>query len=467
VAVGDARGLIGSTTALLAWAVLAFGAVYTWAWIPLLIGAATIGVAGLRFSAATLNHRLAAALAATVGAVALQLVPLPGPILDSFSPAASRFLAQYDLAQALSSARVFDASAIPPHPLSIDPAATRVGALFFLSFSLLFLGLSAALTARHARALADSVLVVSLAIALVGIVQERFGGGRLYGFWQPLAVTEPFGPFVNRNHFGGWMLMAIPLCLGRLCDRVARAPGISGAGWRRWLIGYAAPPSAWIVIGAAALGVMALSLVMTTSRSAMLSLVAALALSAVLITRRQRGWQRGMTAALLIALPGVAAAWTGIEVVLDRFTASSSADLLERATAWQDAAAIIRDFAAAGTGVNTYGTATILHAHPSLTMHYTAAHSDYLQLAAEGGLLVGLPAVVAAVLFAGLLRTRLREAADTYWLRMGAVSALAGIALQELVEFSLQIPANTTLFAVVAAIAVQPTTASHRPAIDR
>ena len=43
---------------------------------------------------------------------------------------------------------------------------------------------------------------------------------------------------------------------------------------------------------------------------------------------------------------------------------------------------------------------------------------------------------------------------EHYWLRVGAVTALLAIALQSLVEFSLQMPGNAALFAVVAAIAV-------------
>jgi hypothetical protein len=42
----------------------------------------------------------------------------------------------------------------------------------------------------------------------------------------------------------------------------------------------------------------------------------------------------------------------------------------------------------------------------------------------------------------------------TYWLRVGAVTGLTAIALQETVDFSLQIPGNAALFAVVCAIAL-------------
>jgi hypothetical protein len=41
------------------------------------------------------------------------------------------------------------------------------------------------------------------------------------------------------------------------------------------------------------------------------------------------------------------------------------------------------------------------------------------------------------------------------WARIGAVTSLIAIALQSLMEFSLQMPGNAALFAVVAAIAIR------------
>jgi hypothetical protein len=56
----------------------------------------------------------------------------------------------------------------------------------------------------------------------------------------------------------------------------------------------------------------------------------------------------------------------------------------------------------------------------------------------------------------GLWR-RLKPGADdvlTRWIRIGAVSGLAGIAAQSAIEFSLQMPGNTALFVVLLAIAL-------------
>ena len=93
---------------------------------------------------------------------------------------------------------------------------------------------------------------------------------------------------------------------------------------------------------------------------------------------------------------------------------------------------------------------------------FLEAHNDYLQIAAEGGLLVGVPVAIALVVFVREIRRRFREDPSdrvTYWIRAGAVTGLITIGCQAAVEFSLQMPGNAALFAVLAAIAIhQPVT---------
>jgi O-antigen ligase len=93
-------------------------------------------------------------------------------------------------------------------------------------------------------------------------------------------------------------------------------------------------------------------------------------------------------------------------------------------------------------------------------VYFLEAHNDYLQILAEGGLLVGLPVLVAVLIFAGDVQRRFKEAPKTgltYWLRVGAVVGLVSVAVQSLVEFSLQMPGNAVTFVVLVAIAL------HRP----
>jgi O-antigen ligase len=125
-----------------------------------------------------------------------------------------------------------------------------------------------------------------------------------------------------------------------------------------------------------------------------------------------------------------------------------------------DAWSVIRDFPLAGTGLNTYWAAALFYQRHELAHFFAQAHNDYLQLAAEGGLLLILPAVACLAIFIRDVRRARREevrGSVSWWLRSGAVTSLLAIACQETVEFSLQMPGNAALFVVVCAIAV------HRP----
>jgi O-antigen ligase len=166
-----------------------------------------------------------------------------------------------------------------------------------------------------------------------------------------------------------------------------------------------------------------------------------------------------MAAAYLGVLLVSAVTWAGVDRTVDRFGRASS-DAGGRLDAWSDTVEIIRDFPAFGSGVGTYGQAMLLYQTGGRDVMYAHAHNDYLQIVAEGGLLVTLPVLVALGGVVVVVRRRLSSGDDdplTYWVRVGAVAGLAGIAAQSVVEFSLQMPGNRVMFVLLLALAM------HRP----
>ncbi|RPH64302.1 MAG: O-antigen ligase domain-containing protein [Acidobacteria bacterium] len=125
---------------------------------------------------------------------------------------------------------------------------------------------------------------------------------------------------------------------------------------------------------------------------------------------------------------------------------------------WQETLHIIRDFWPAGTGLGTYQTAMAVYQQSDRSVFFNQAHNQYLHLAAEGGFLLAIPAAAIVVAFVRLFAIRLaRDTSSTAWIRIGAATALVAVAVQGFWETALRMPANSILFAVVAAIAV------HRP----
>jgi hypothetical protein len=457
-------GVMAVIVVLVGWSVLAFGAVYPWAYIPLAIGAVTAGGLGLTAPGRlTSSQRFVAILIAGVAvAVAVQLIPLPQSIIATISPETDALLRNYDLGYAAESV-----GGRATHPLSIDPSRTRLALILFSAFSILMFGAAHMIATAGLKALLRGLVGLGALIALIGIVQKPMYAGAIYGFWMPEHKASPFGPFVNRNHFAGWMLMMLPLAAGYLAGRAANVfRHDSATGWRPALRRLTSNDGHEIILVGVAALIMAVALMFTLSRSAAIALL--LEVSTLLFLgirsslRRIHGVWVGF---FLLAVTVMAAGWVGLDSIGRRFVSPEMETLSGRLEAWQDAQAIAQRFPLAGTGINTYGVATLFFQRADLAHHYDAAHSDYLQLAAEGGILVLIPVIVAVsgVVFVG--RQQLRQAAGnpfSYWTKAGAIAGLVGIAGQEAFEFSLQIPANAALFAVIAGIAISSTPSAPR-----
>ena len=93
------------------------------------------------------------------------------------------------------------------------------------------------------------------------------------------------------------------------------------------------------------------------------------------------------------------------------------------------------------------------------TRHVMEAHSDYVQILSEGGIVLAVAALFAIVQLARAIRAGFAQpqTASLYWVRTGATLGLIAMAIQELTDFSLQMPGNAVLFVLLAAIAM------HRP----
>jgi O-antigen ligase len=446
------RVLIVLIVGAIAWGALAFGAVYPWAYMPLLIAALTVAILSFAIDAhAAFNRPVAICLLGVALMVAVQLLPITRSTLHRISPGSERVLQRYDLNYAN--------FVNERHVLSIDPPGTRRALAFLVSFGLLLIGLSRVLSGRYVTRLATWITGLAALVALVGIIQRASFNGKIYGVWESQMPSTPFGPFINRNHFAGWMLMALPLAVGLFCAHIAR--GREGSlPWRRRFLWLSSPDASRIVLIGFAIVAMALSLVLSLSRLGLCGIAIALLVSGRLVMRhRSQSADRGIAYGyvLLLIVVSSASVWAGLDQGVARFTDPGARDLGGRLPIWADTARIIRDFPIAGIGLNTYGTAMLFYQTTLPDEHVRQAHNDYLQLAAEGGLLVGIPIALAIVMFIREVYLRFREGYDNltiYWIRTGAVAGLAAVALQSIGEFSLQMPGNAMLFTVLCAIAL-------------
>ena len=377
---------VGLLAAMLAWSVFAVGGAYVWGGAPIIAAAALLAVvARPRPAAASETGLLDTALVAGLLLAAVPLVPLPPSARSLLSPQADAVRSALSLLP--------DAGW---RPLSLAPGATAYALGLIAAAVIVFWSARQTCGRGATRSLAFAIAAIGLVAALVALL-SRSGDPRLiYGRWLPQdEEARPFGPFVNRNHFATWILMAFPLAAGHVAARIAAhrprtRVGSEVAAWLRAL----GSTDLWAAVAGA---VMTLSLIAAASRSGLTALGAALA--------------------------------CGV---------------------W-----IARDFWLVGTGLGGFQTAMLVYQQMDRAWFINQAHNQYLQWLAEGGLLLAVPALVALVAFVRLFLARLaRDTSALVWLRVGGAMALVGAAVQGIWETGLRMPANGLLFAMAAAIAV-------------
>jgi O-antigen ligase len=391
---------------------------------------------------------LDAALIACIALVALQRVPLPPDLRLRLSPA----LRAVDL-----QLRV-DAPVVPgadtPHALSVNPHGTTLSLLIAVTVILTFWSARTLFAAGGVRLASRAVAGMGLALAAFGIVQHTTAPHSFYWTTVPRQVT-PFGPYLNHSDFAMWLVMALLLTSGYLIARLHSQH--SQAGW----VGISADSfdnrAMWLTTAAAA---MAAALVVGLSRSGLIAAVAGFAtlwaLSSARMERRGRAWLLGGFG----VIAGVALAFGNTTALAGRIeqTAGGTGG---RTAIWRATWPMAKDFWLIGIGAGAFERGMVVYQPSPHETFFNHAHNDYLQMLTEGGVLLAIPAIVAAVVGISSIRNRLRsDRTSMYWVRAGAASGLVAVAVQSIWETGLRVPANTLLFAVLAAVSL------HRP-VDR
>lgn len=441
--------------ALLAWGVLLFGAVYPWAYWPLFVGSLAIGITAALRGRAWRDPRLVhltVALGVLAAVVVLETIALPSWLIARLSPSVDVFLRQFEVGYHPARLRT----------LSLAPHATFIVLAELVAFSLLLIGVTRALRRMSLEWLVVQILGLAVSVAVIGIVQKALidpDVPLLYGFWRPRQGGNPFGPFVNRNHFAGWMIMVLPVVAAYGWSIARLAEGVDHRSTREWLRWSGSLDGNRLLLVLSAVFIMGVALIFTGSRSGMAGFAVGVLVLGWFLLRESRGRARWVAAAALVSLMAGAVSWAGSDLVVSRFQRAGS-EFQGRLAAWKDTARIVGDFPVFGTGLGGYRRAMLVYQSDDREKMYAQAHNDYLQLVAEGGLVVSAAAAAVIGVFAFGVWRRLVSGDDdavAFWVRRGAVAGLMAIAAQSLVEFSLQMPGNAVMFVTLAAIAL------HRP----
>jgi O-antigen ligase len=408
------KGIRVGLVLLFAFSVLAFGAVEVWSQSLLEIGASI-----LLISWAVIVYRDKHST--------IQWNPLSWPLLGFIAVGILQLVFRWT-----------------PNPFLTRLELLRLAAYFIIFF----------LTAQAFRERADLVklawflIVLGFSVALLGIIQHFTSEGTVYWYRQLLQGGDVFGPYVNRNHFAGFVELVAPIGLSLLVFR----------GLRRDRFPMVALLTI-IPIGA---------LILSASRGGIVSFAFEVGVLVVLArTGTGPGHQR-MFAVGIAALAAIALiAWLGAGKAIERLSNTRAGDvtLIRRASMFRGAERVFFDHPIKGAGLGT-----IISVYPRYETLYDGlvvdhVHNDYIEGLAETGLLGGL----CGLAFLWLLY---REARKSFVAEQGhfsralhasAIAAVCGLLLHTWVDFNLHIPSNALLFLLQAYLATSPPLPSEAP----
>lgn len=334
--------------------------------------------------------------------------------------------------------------------LSLDPYSTR---LVLVQTLALFIYFAATLvfvdTPKRLRLLVRTIIIFGFFLAIFGLTQSFTSPNKLYWI-REMGQSTPFGPFINRHHFAGYMELALALPLGLL---------FSGSIEKEKRVIYLF-----------AAGLMAVALIMTNSRGGLISMCAEILFVVIvgLGGRRKREksapikspiWNAAVTGALglgLLVVLFVGVISLGGEDALNRIvgTVNSEDPTTGRAHFWDVTLDIIKNHPVIGTGLGAFGVVYTGYDSRNGLYRLEQAHNDYLQVLSDAGIvgaLLGLFFIV-NLFRMGFAR---RDSRDEFrrGVATGAMAGCFAVLVHSFFDFTLHTPSNALLFLIVAAIA--------------
>jgi|SRR5579872_1407349 len=326
------------------------------------------------------------------------------------------------------------------------PFVTRVELIKFTALlALFFLAVQAFQTLEHWRGFVWFLLILGFCVSVFAILQHFTFNGKLYWMREIRYGGIPFGPYVNRNHFAGLVELLIPPGLAILILRAERRDQLPlVALFTLFPIG---------------------ALFLSASRGGIVSLFAEIGLLAMLIFFRRRESKELAAAGLVIVLAMALVSWLGIGRALERFASYKTLEVSEgrRIGMLHGTWRIFLDHPVIGTGFGT-----LQEVFPPYETVYDGlivnhSHNDFAELLSDTGVVGGLCGLAFLVLLAWLGWKNLTAERNGMRLafHVGALVACFGLLVHGTVDFNFHIPSNALVFLLLAALATSQAPSSR------
>lgn len=333
-------------------------------------------------------------------------------------------------------------------PLSLAPEASRDAALQWLAAAAACA--AAALVGRWRgarRLIAAAFLAVAVFEVVYGADNWFRSSDHIWGTLVPGDPTRLRGTFVNPDHFGFFIALAVAATHAWLWWAFRRLS--QRQRLERSLLLLALPAFAFVTFFA--------GLAFTGSRAAFVAVAVAIVVQAVVLAAHYRRWQAAVSGVVVLALGAGAVALFGLQAGVGRWMETSAFEIGwgARMRVARASLELLARFPWTGTGLGTFGEAFARVQPSDLEGTWSHAHDDVLELLVTTGL-VGLPLlVVGAIVLCRRLWTVVDRGrrSEERAAGLAACGALAVALTHSFFDFALTLPANFYLLVVLCGLA--------------
>ena len=372
--------------------------------------------------------------------ILLQIVPLPSFIIRFVSP---ETYALYGETSALKETLSWVS-------ISLNKKATIVESFRLAAYTAFYVLTVQLLKDREYLKRTVLVLVVlASTLSLLSIMQYIFFNGKIYWLRDLTSGGTPFGPYVNRNHFAGYMNMLFPVVLSMF---IACRPHMVYGSLRRRIAGIfnQGRTNKHVLIGFAAV-LVSTSIFLSLSRGGISGLGLSMIFFALLMAKAGQGRRGVIFISVIYIIIALSVSWFGWDAIIERFEKVGGAwdnNYLNRVEIFRNSLDIIHHFPVTGTGFGTF-----MHIFPkyrTLSGEKTVshAHNDYIELFTDGGVIAFILAgwFLISVLYSSYRVFLKRHDVYAISIFTGSVTGMIAVLIQGIVDFNFHIGANGLYF---------------------
>lgn len=385
------------------------------------------------------------AIALWVSLQAIHVIPLPVDVVAILSPSSARIHA---LARDVGIQESWTT-------LSIDPYAARVSLLKTAAYvGIFFLVLTLANRRSRVHRLAEVLVYSSLLYSAYAVLMHLSGAETDYFGIRIRHGDSASGPFVNRNHFAGYLEMTLAIGIGLLIAGLSDRAADTWKKFIRQTIEWILSPK---MILRLSLCVLVIALTTTHSRMGNTAFFASLLIAGAIGIALSRHATRN-TVILLASLIAIdlliVGSWFGVEKLAKRIQETTVEDVEVREEPPKYAIELIKDYPVFGAGPGSFYLAFPPYRKETITAFFDHAHNDYVEFAAESGVLglAILGVFVALSLGAAIKAQWQRRDPLMRGMSFACIMGVTAILIHSWVDFNLQIPANAAYFMVLLAL---------------